>query len=210
MTSKLLNCPFCNAAMSIESNRDWHRIVGEHDERCLFMDRETVTVPATDEQLALAVRDWNRRATQPAAGEPIQVEAVAITREDEDGLYLDWVLEGGISALEAPGVVLLVAHGTVTDDQGSGEVYLAPPAAAHGDEAVRKDATESAIQRACRELPEGWSLQIELERGAGDVTLFNAWDIVVDFGQDFESSISEQVEAAIDAAMRAQGDGGQA
>lgn len=69
-------------------------------------------------------------ATQPADGEPIQVEAVAITREDEDGLYLDWVLEGGISALEAPGVVLLVAHGEVTDDQGSGEVYLAPPAAA--------------------------------------------------------------------------------
>lgn len=81
------------------------------------------------------------------------------------------------------------------------------PAAAHGDEAVRKNATESAIQRACRELPEGWSMQIELERGAGDVTLFNAWDIVVDFGQDFDSSISEQVEAAIDAAMRAQGGG---
>lgn len=71
-----------------------------------------------------------------AAGEPIQVEAVAVTREGDDGLYLDWVLEGGISALEAPGVVLLVAHGTVTDDQGSGEVYLAPPAAAHGHEAV--------------------------------------------------------------------------
>jgi len=66
---------------------------------------------------------------QPAAAEPIQVEAVAVTREDEDGLYLDWVLEGGISALEAPGVVLLVAHGKVTDDQGSGEVYLAQPTA---------------------------------------------------------------------------------
>lgn len=66
MSNQLLPCPFCNAAMSIESNRDWHRIIGEHDERCLFMDRETVTVPATPEQLTLAVRDWNRRATQPA------------------------------------------------------------------------------------------------------------------------------------------------
>ncbi|WP_338544934.1 hypothetical protein V6W80_17330 [Pseudomonas benzopyrenica] len=93
--------------------------------------------------------------------------------------------------------------------EGLHYLYAAAPAAAHGDEAVRKNATESAIQRACRELPEGWSLQIELERGAGDVTLFNAWDIVVDFGQDFESSISEQFEAAIDAAMRAQGDGGE-
>lgn len=70
---------------------------------------------------------------QPAAGEPIQVEAVATTREDEDGLYLDWVLEGGISALEAPGVTLLVAHGTLTNAQGSGEVYLASPAAAPGN-----------------------------------------------------------------------------
>lgn len=82
---------------------------------------------------------WQARAalpSQPATGDSIQVEAVAVTREDEDGLYLDWVLEGGISALEAPGVVLLVAHGEVTDDQGSGEVYLVPPAAAHGDELV--------------------------------------------------------------------------
>lgn len=81
-----------------------------------------------EDHMATAMQEM--LATQPAAGEPIQVETVAITREDDDGLYLDWVLEGGISALEAPGVVLLVAHGTVTDDQGSGEVYVAPPAAA--------------------------------------------------------------------------------
>lgn len=87
-------------------------------------------------------------------------------------------------------------------------LWTAPPASAHGDEAVRKDATESAIQRACGVLPEGWSMQIDLERDAGWVTLFNPWGRAVDFGQDF-GSIGAHVEAAIDAAMRAQGDGGE-
>lgn len=84
-----------------------------------------------------------------------------------------------------------------------------PVTAVYGDEAVRKDATESAIQRACGVLPEGWSIQIDLERDAGCVTLFNPWSRAVDFGQDFRS-IGAHVEAAIDAAMRAQaGEGGE-
>lgn len=58
-------------------------------------------------------------------GEPITVEAVAVTRLDEEGsLCLDWLVEGGISALEIPGQVLVVAHGVITDKEGSGEVYL--------------------------------------------------------------------------------------
>lgn len=130
-------------------------------------------------------------ATQPAAGEPVYQ-----IRQRNEGYWKNCGPNSYEAAKNCPSVETRI-------------LWTAPPAAAHGDEAVRKNATESAIQRACRELPEGWSMQIELERGAGDVTLFNAWDIVVDFGQDFESSISEQVDAAIDAAMRAQGDGGQ-
>jgi hypothetical protein len=65
MVSDLLPCPFCKAAMRIESNRDWHRAMGDHDEQCVFTDSETVMVPALDDQRALLVRDWNRR-TQPA------------------------------------------------------------------------------------------------------------------------------------------------
>lgn len=58
--------------------------------------------------------------------EPILVEAVAVTREsEEDGLRLEWLLEGGIAALELPGTVLLVAQGTLTHDTGSGYVYPA-------------------------------------------------------------------------------------
>lgn len=60
-------CPFCGCAMAIESNRDWHRIVGDHDEECMFVERETCMVPATDDQLQAAQKDWNRRA-QPGTG----------------------------------------------------------------------------------------------------------------------------------------------
>lgn len=72
MVSELLPCPFCKAAMHIESNRDWHRVMGEHDEECVFLDPETMMVPATDEQRELLVRDWNRRKKSAAQyqGEP--------------------------------------------------------------------------------------------------------------------------------------------
>ena len=73
MVSDILPCPFCKAAMRIESNRDWHRLMGDHDDECVFIDPETMTVPATDEQRAIMVNDWNRRA-QPAEqhqGEPV-------------------------------------------------------------------------------------------------------------------------------------------
>jgi hypothetical protein len=68
----------------------------------------------------------------PAAVEPILVEAVAVTREcDEEGLRLEWLLEGGIAALELAGSVLFVAHGTVTNDKGHGYVI---PVAGESDE----------------------------------------------------------------------------
>lgn len=80
MVSELLPCPFCKAAMHIESNRDWHRVMGEHDEECVFLDPETMMVPATDEQRELLVRDWNRRKKSAAQhqGEPV---ALAIPEE---------------------------------------------------------------------------------------------------------------------------------
>jgi FtsZ-binding cell division protein ZapB len=55
--------------MRIESNRDWHRLVGDHTEECVFIEPETMMVPATDEQLSLIFRDWNTRTTQPVAME---------------------------------------------------------------------------------------------------------------------------------------------
>ncbi|MEZ6728119.1 hypothetical protein [Pseudomonas aeruginosa] len=48
--------------MRLESNRDWHRIIGDHALECVFLDSETVVVPATKEQRDIAVSDWNTRA----------------------------------------------------------------------------------------------------------------------------------------------------
>lgn len=62
MNKQLKACPFCGCSMSVRSNRDWHRLVGDHDEQCVFVEEETMMVPATDEQLAVVVADWNRRA----------------------------------------------------------------------------------------------------------------------------------------------------
>lgn len=65
MADTLRACPFCACAVRIESNRDWHRLVGDHPDACVLWDAE-LAVPATDEQRAALVEDWNRRAEAPA------------------------------------------------------------------------------------------------------------------------------------------------
>jgi len=56
--------------------------------------------------------------------EPVPVVAVATTREDDGGqIYLDWLLEGGVSALEIPGILLFTSDSPLTDDEGHGTVY---------------------------------------------------------------------------------------
>ncbi|MGK0129663.1 Lar family restriction alleviation protein [Pseudomonas aeruginosa] len=62
MADELKPCPFCGCSMRLESNRDWHRIVGDHALECAFTDSETMVVPATKEQRDIAVSDWNARA----------------------------------------------------------------------------------------------------------------------------------------------------
>ncbi|MFW4716639.1 Lar family restriction alleviation protein [Pseudomonas aeruginosa] len=62
MAEELKPCPFCGCSMHLESNRDWHRIVGDHALECAFTDSETMVVPATKEQRDIAVSDWNARA----------------------------------------------------------------------------------------------------------------------------------------------------
>lgn len=67
---ELLNCPFCGCAMRIESNRDWHRLKGDHSEECIFdADSEIGTMPATEEDRLTMAEYWNRRVT-PAQAEP--------------------------------------------------------------------------------------------------------------------------------------------
>ena len=65
---------------------------------------------------------------QPGAQEPITVEAVATVRRSGEGdRYIYWLTEGGIADLEA-GDVLMVSDRAITNHDGAGEVYAAPPA----------------------------------------------------------------------------------
>ncbi|HEL4261062.1 TPA: hypothetical protein UM515_000703 [Stenotrophomonas maltophilia] len=81
---------------------------------------------ALGEATEFCIEKGNR---QPA-GEPITVEAVAIVRRWSNGdRYIDWLTEGGIADLEV-GDVLMVSDRAITDEDGSGEVYAAPPAQA--------------------------------------------------------------------------------
>ena len=58
-----------------------------------------------------------------------------------------------------------------------------------------------AVERACIELPDGYDLEIALERNAGTVRLylFDSDSYLHDFGGDM---FSEQINLAIDAAIK--------
>jgi hypothetical protein len=48
--------------MRIRSNRDWHHLEGEHDDKCIFESgHEILTTSATDENKAELITAWNRR-----------------------------------------------------------------------------------------------------------------------------------------------------
>lgn len=69
MEEKLLPCPFCNAAMAIKTNRDWHKLYGHHSVNCIFDEPEVGFWPATDENYKLIYKIWNTRATKTEQGE---------------------------------------------------------------------------------------------------------------------------------------------
>ncbi len=93
---------------------------------------------AGDGTLHGAVDHWQERALRAEAElaarqpvvQPITVEAVATVRRWSSGeRYIDWLTEGGIADLEV-GDVLMLSDRAITDEDGSGEVYTAPPAQA--------------------------------------------------------------------------------
>jgi hypothetical protein len=63
-----------------------------------------------------------------AVAEPVAISVVAVAEvvDREDGPELNWLLEGGIYELPA-GVVLLMSYKPLTDADGHGHVYAAPP-----------------------------------------------------------------------------------
>lgn len=76
------------------------------------------------------ILEWREDSCTPApeAEESITIEAVGITREGDDGLYIEWTLEGGIAALETAGLVLFACPeaNDMCEEDGSAEIYLQP------------------------------------------------------------------------------------
>lgn len=90
-------CPFCGCEIRLESNRDWHRLQGDHSDNCPFEGGdETLMSPATDEQLELLYRDWNTRAIESATLKAVSGQPVAwrVSSNDEPELG-HWLEEVG-------------------------------------------------------------------------------------------------------------------
>lgn len=63
-TAELKGCPFCGCEVRIVSNRDWHRLGGDHTPECIFDEQEHVMVPATETERAWLISAWNGRVAQ--------------------------------------------------------------------------------------------------------------------------------------------------
>lgn len=171
MSNQLLPCPFCggDAQMAESDTVYWVK--------CTQCESEG----ATNAYSAKAIAAWNRRATQPAAGEPIG-KIVSFGPKLHE---VAWS-KGKLPPL-----------GT--------ELYAAPPAAAHGDEAVRKDA-EIAIKQG-RYLASAAEDYINAIHDAFDLEETNLHrEVVGDSNRRLSSAIYEFRRSAY-RAMRTQGDG---
>lgn len=59
--SELKPCPFCSCVMQIESNRDWHKITGDHGGWCLWNEDTDFSWPATEVGMSNLLKTWNTR-----------------------------------------------------------------------------------------------------------------------------------------------------
>lgn len=86
------------------------------------------------------------------------------------------------------------------DQQGSGEVQVDAARATLTDKEKHDLLVGQAVERAARDLPEGWELTINLERGAGWVEWTNDEGNTMGIEADGEP-FHQQINAAIDAAI---------
>ena len=55
-------CPFCGTQVFIRSNRDTHKLAGDHKEDCFFGEDHIMETPATDEAKQQIINFWNKRS----------------------------------------------------------------------------------------------------------------------------------------------------
>jgi hypothetical protein len=109
--------------ISREQLSRWVRMAEVFDDGGDGADPESARTLAQEMRALLALPVVDRQ-------EPIIIESVAVVRDGEDGLYLEWTVEGGIDALELAGTVLFASNdgNDMCAEDGSCEVYLEPPA----------------------------------------------------------------------------------
>ncbi|MFV3292360.1 MULTISPECIES: hypothetical protein [Pseudomonas] len=116
-------------------------------------------------------------------GGPILIQAVAVTRkDDEDGLRLEWLLEGGIAEMEFPEQVLfaMAEANDLCDEDGSAYVYLQPPASAVPCEAERLKARLQAVKddlKSARQCNDRFRAQLLSLRSPSDRVLSAVMDL---------------------------------
>lgn len=206
MSEELKPCPFCGGECDATG---WLRGDGTRGPECEGCG-------AT----AASVEDWNRRA-QPAEAEGVEVVGyrVSMPGEPELGTWLDEEEESEPQIQHHEPLMTVAQHqrilSAVTAERDAHWELLqqvtafAARAEAERDQlraevdALRKDAAlGSVVQRACRDLPEGFIITVWLEKDAGTLELcLPDTDAALD---DFDGdTFAEQISNAIDAAMAA-------
>jgi hypothetical protein len=101
----------------------------EHAIRDISNRIEALLTATTAPEVPDHLRDSAEMVEQGERQEAVLIQAVAVTREDdEEGLRLEWLLEGGISELEFAGQVLFTMPeaNDLCDEDGSAYLYRAP------------------------------------------------------------------------------------
>ncbi len=207
---RAMPCPTCGKSDTVEIHQT--NYPGERFAVCNFNDGGCGTRTAGADNAVKAAANWNRRAAPPA---PVSAEPVKWddSRADEivSGLYRkfkDWSRRNfgpdDVTWCEVKAEInrLISIHA------------IAPPAPAaplsdakeierrgHYDDAKLRD-IGAETYRACGELPFGYEIIIELENGAGSVTLCDPDGEKQCFeGSDyFANDIRNAIDAAIAAA----------
>lgn len=225
MSNQLLPCPFCGSAGKLEDHRTIWAVRCVSCDACMLGER--APEPEDDNQPEgywerfeqTAIDAWNRRATQPAAGEPVAVlykDGTVLTKgecQDEEVFRICCKVEtplyaappaaahgNGLSFRTVDELAEAIRQVSAYEDLGpeliAEEMFkqAGSAEAAHGDEGVREDA-ERWRYGAEHGFPDAMR---QIHPVEGPVYWVRDWQ---QGGEQFETA-----EAAIDAARRAQGD----